>query len=136
MARRPRVVVGGGGPAGLSAGVHLLEGAGEEVAVDLITLGHHAGGKAGSWRDKDGFSVDHGFHAVFGFYSEMRSLAKRSGVDLDAALVSNRGVSTFWDPVTGERHDFKAAHNPLVMAARAASAPGLSGEDRKALATA
>jgi len=32
--------------------------------VTLYTLGHHLGGKATSYRDDDGFSIDHGFHAL------------------------------------------------------------------------
>ena len=57
MARRPRILVVGSGPAGLAAAEHLLDVAGESIELELLTLGHHLGARpapgtfrtAGSW---------------------------------------------------------------------------------------
>jgi isorenieratene synthase len=117
VARSKRILVIGAGPAGLSAGVHLKEDAGARVEVEIISMGHHLGGKAASWRDPAGYSIDHGFHAVFGFYDQMRSLARRAGVDLGDALVSSRGVNHFFDPDTGRLFTNKMHHGALQQLA-------------------
>src|SRR5208282_1066935 len=96
-AKRPRILIIGAGPAGLSAGVHLLEAAGDRIDVEIIAMGHHLGGKAASWRDPEGYSIDHGFHAVFGFYEEMKSLARRADIDLSKALASSKGEFRYYD---------------------------------------
>ncbi|MHB8877613.1 MAG: FAD-dependent oxidoreductase [Myxococcaceae bacterium] len=133
---RPRVVVVGAGPAALSAGIHLLEEAGGELEVELVSMGHQFGGKAASWRDPDGYVIDHGFHAVFGFYEEMKSLLKRAGVNLKTALVPAKGLFRFFDERTGTLEQFKFAHNPLVMLGRYARFPGLSFRERMGLSAA
>jgi uncharacterized protein with NAD-binding domain and iron-sulfur cluster len=133
---RPRILVIGSGPAGLSAGVHLLEAAGKDVDVEIISMGHHMGGKASSWRDPEGYSIDHGFHAVFGFYEEMRSLARRAGIDLKKALVSSKGSFRYYDERSSTVEEFTFAHNPLMMLHRYYHFPGLTWSERNALATA
>ena len=75
--RRTRVLVVGGGPAGLAAAAHLLERAGSaRCRVRLATLGHHFGGKADSWRDSQGRLIDHGLHVILGWYTEMKGLLR------------------------------------------------------------
>lgn len=131
--KRPRILVIGAGPAGLSAGVHLLEQAGGEVDVELVSMGHHFGGKTASWRDSEGYVVDHGFHAVFGFYEETKALARRAGVDLKKALVKSNGLFRYYDERVGRIEEFKFAHHPLVMLGRYGRFPGLSVGERAGL---
>jgi protoporphyrinogen oxidase len=130
---RPRILVVGAGPAGLSAGVHLLEAAGRDIDVEIVSMGHHLGGKASSWRDKDGYSIDHGFHAVFGFYEEMRALARRAGVDLSRALTKANGRFRYFDDRTSTLEEFRFAHNPVVALYRFATFPGVTSSERSAL---
>jgi uncharacterized protein with NAD-binding domain and iron-sulfur cluster len=133
---RPRVLVIGGGPAGLSAGVHLLEAARGRIDVELISMGHHLGGKAASWRDPQGYVIDHGFHAIFGFYEEMKALLRRAGVDLSKALIKSNGEFRFYDERTRRLERFDFAHNPLVMMSRYARFPGLTFSERLQLGAA
>ena len=135
-AKRPRILIIGAGPAGLSAGVHLLEAAGDSIDVEIIAMGHHLGGKAASWRDPQGYSIDHGFHAVFGFYEEMKALARRAGIDLGKALVSSHGEFRYYDARFGTEETFTFAHNPLVMLSRYYNFPGLTQAERDALVAA
>ena len=134
--KRPRILVVGAGPAGLSAGVHLLEKAGRDVSVEIISMGHHLGGKAASWRDPQGFVIDHGFHAVFGFYEEMKGLLRRAGVDLSRALVKSDGLFRYYDERSRRVERFQFAHHPLVMLARYGAFPGLTFSERMQLTAA
>ncbi len=90
-----KVVVVGSGPAGLAAAEALQEEG--DFQVELVTLGHHLGGKASSWRLKDGRTVEHGQHIMFGFYKQLRLLLARSGVDWRQATVSSHGDYTVWE---------------------------------------
>jgi uncharacterized protein with NAD-binding domain and iron-sulfur cluster len=132
---KPRILIIGAGPAGLSAGVHLLEAEGDRIDVEIIAMGHHLGGKAASWRDAEGYSIDHGFHAVFGFYEEMKSLSRRAGINLSKALIPSKGTFRYFDERTESVESFSFAHNPLIMLARYYKFPGLSPADRDALIT-
>lgn len=96
MSDRPRVLVIGAGPAGLAAAAALLERGG--VAVELIHMGHHLGGKAASWTGPEGHLVEHGWHMVLGFYERLRALARRAGVDPEAAFLSMQGKSHLYNP--------------------------------------
>lgn len=73
-----KVIVGGGGLAGLSAATVLAE-AGHEVV--LIERESFAGGRVGCWRSKlasgDSFHMERGFHAFFRQYYNLRSLMQR-----------------------------------------------------------
>jgi hypothetical protein len=135
-AQRPRVLVIGAGPAGLSAGVHLLEAAGRELDVEIISMGHNLGGKNSSWRDAQGYVIDYGFHAVFGFYEATKSLLRRAGVDLSKAMVKSGGVFRFFDERTGRLERFDFAHNPFVMMGRYARFPGTTFAERLQLSAA
>ena len=93
-------VIVGGGLAGLSAGIKLLEER-PRAKVTLYTLGHHLGGKATSYRDDDGFHIDHGFHALPTNYHRLLALLARSGVDRSKTLLLDRGTY-YYDDRTGK----------------------------------
>ena len=96
----PRVVIVGGGLAGLSAGIRLLEKS-PDASVTLYTMGHHLGGKATSYRDEEGFNIDHGFHAMSTNYRRLLGLLARAGVDRSRTLVLDKGTYYF-DEETGQ----------------------------------
>lgn len=99
-----KVLVVGSGPAGLAAAEALLDGSGGRHEVELLTLGHHLGGKAASWRDPQGRVVEHGQHVVLGFYKELRGLLRRSGVRPADTLVSSRGDYLYWEDRDQKSH--------------------------------
>lgn len=74
-----KVLVLGGGLAGLSAAWTLLDRAGDAVEVEVLERGHLFGGKAGSMPhpgpDGKTYDVDHGLHVVFD-YPNMRALLR------------------------------------------------------------
>ena len=89
--KRKKILIFGAGPAGLSAGVHLLEKGGKEnLDVTIVNLDHLLGGKAKSWQDpvfNDGRFYDHGIHFVFGFYKNLRELMAKAGIKEKDVLV-------------------------------------------------
>lgn len=77
---KTKVLILGGGISALSTGIHLLrEGGGAKFEVTLLTLEHRLGGKASSWRTPDGRLMEIGFHAIFGYYKEIRAMLERAG---------------------------------------------------------
>ncbi len=84
-----RVLVVGGGPAGLAAAEALASR--EGVEVTLMAMGHILGGKACSWEREDGLTVEHGQHVLMGFYEELPALLRRSGADPEHTSVPGRG---------------------------------------------
>ncbi|ORV97866.1 FAD-dependent oxidoreductase [Mycobacterium kyorinense] len=75
---RPRVVVVGGGIAGLAAATGLAE---RGVAVEVIERETYLGGRAGGWtehRDGAEFPMNRGFHAFFRQYYNLRALLRRT----------------------------------------------------------
>lgn len=77
---KTKVLILGGGLAALSTGVHLLrEGGGAKFDVTVLTMEHRLGGKASSWRLPDGRLMEIGFHAIFGYYKEIRAMLERAG---------------------------------------------------------
>ncbi len=97
------VVIIGGGLAGISAGITLLENS-KGVDVTIYNMGHHLGGRAMSYRDADGFNIDHGLHGIFSPYDNMRSMLKRAGVKEKDTLVSNHRSCLFYEEKTGKVH--------------------------------
>ncbi|WP_433869471.1 FAD-dependent oxidoreductase [Saccharopolyspora sp. CA-218241] len=96
---RPRVVVVGGGIAGLCAATGLAE---RGVDVELVERRAHLGGRVGGWTEQigDGSSVamSRGFHAFFRQYYNLRGLLRRTDPELrrltavdDYPLVDARG---------------------------------------------
>lgn len=77
LASRPRVVVVGGGIAGLTAATGLAE---RGVAVEVIEREDYLGGRVGGWTDhRDGadLAMNRGFHAFFRQYYNLRALLGR-----------------------------------------------------------
>lgn len=81
--RRPRVLVAGGGIAGLTAAIALAE---RGVEVDLCERLDHLGGRAGGWTttlpDGTRVGMSRGFHAFFRQYYNLRALLRRTDPDL------------------------------------------------------
>jgi isorenieratene synthase len=79
LPRRPRVVVVGGGIAGLAAATGLAE---RGVTVDVIERQPYLGGRVGGWTESlpDGTTVamNRGFHAFFRQYYNLRNLLRRA----------------------------------------------------------
>ncbi len=103
--------------------------------VRLLTLGHHLGGKASSWRDREGRLIDHGQHVVAGFYREMKELLRRATVDVEAHLWSNRGVTHVYEDRDGEVHDLRLSRNPLATLASCMSYSGFTAAELANIAT-
>lgn len=72
-----RVIVAGGGLAGLTAAKRLLE---RGLEVDLYEKRPILGGKVSAWRDGDGDWVESGLHTFFGAYEEIFDLMRELGV--------------------------------------------------------
>jgi uncharacterized protein with NAD-binding domain and iron-sulfur cluster len=83
MADRTRVVILGGGIAGLSAAFELSES--QEYEVTVYTMGWRLGGKGASSRNEAlGNRVEeHGLHLWFGFYENAFDLMRRTYAKLD-----------------------------------------------------
>ncbi|MBI4816115.1 MAG: FAD-dependent oxidoreductase [Deltaproteobacteria bacterium] len=131
---KTRVLIVGGGPSGLAAAARLLEEGESRVSVRLATLGHHFGGKADSWRDAEGRLIDHGQHVVVGWYTEMKALLGRAGVDVSAHLVDNGGHTYVYEPRDGQVHDLELVRNPIAMLFRGLGFSGLSSEEKSNIA--
>ena len=89
------VAVIGGGIAGLVAAAVLSE---RGLRVTLYESNHYLGGKIGSWpvRFKDGFDtqVEHGFHAFFRQYYNLRAFLERIGSDKYLIPIEDYLIST------------------------------------------
>ncbi|MBJ8337733.1 FAD-dependent oxidoreductase [Antrihabitans sp. YC3-6] len=83
LARRPHVVVVGGGIAGLAAATGLAE---RGVSVEVIERESYLGGRVGAWSERtdDGadVSMSRGFHAFFRQYYNLRQLLRRTDPQL------------------------------------------------------
>jgi len=99
LARRPHVVVAGGGIAGLAAATGLAE---RGVRVTLLERERQLGGRVAGWTETtaDGtrLPVSRGFHAFFRQYYNLRALLRRADPGLsrlvpvaDYPLVDDRG---------------------------------------------
>lgn len=89
-AHAPRVAVIGAGLAGLGAACDLAE---RGFAVTLLEQNAYLGGKVGAWRETsaDGveLEVEHGFHAFFRHYYNLRSFLERTGLTKNMVPVAD-----------------------------------------------
>lgn len=119
------VVIVGGGLAGLQAGVELSA---RGFRVTVLERSGSPGGKCKSWRDKrfgpandpakqepdfPGYIREHGTHAVWGFYNNLREFMGRYGWNLKT-MPDGISMYTFLDK-NGDVSYLKPAHwaNPL-----------------------
>lgn len=125
-----RVLVLGAGPAGLSAAERLLEQAAGRVSVHVAHMQDVLGGKAASFRDREGFLVEHGWHMVVGFYDRLFELMARASIDRGEALASMHGDSHCFEPGSNEVYTMNSRGGKLGVAARFTFYKGLPVEDR------
>ncbi len=104
----------GGGLAGVSAAIFLSE---RGFRVKIFEKEKYLGGKVGSWPVKfdDGFStqVEHGFHAFFRQYYNLRNLLKKIDalkhlipIDDYLILTKKHGNYGFKEPQHGSRSEY------------------------------
>ncbi len=125
-----KVLVLGAGPAGLAAAARLLERGEGKVQVHVVHMQDVLGGKAASWRDPEGFLVEHGWHMLVGFYDQLFGLMERAGIDRDEALASMYGDSHCYEPSEERVYTMNSRGGKLAVAARFAFYEGLPIEDR------
>jgi zeta-carotene desaturase len=125
-----KVLVLGAGPAGLSAAARLLERGQGRVRVHVVHMQDVLGGKAASWRDPQGFLVEHGWHMLVGFYDQLFGLMERAGIDRDDALTTMYGDSHCYEPADERVYTMNSRGGKLAVAARFAFYDGLPIEDR------
>lgn len=104
-----RIVIVGGGIASFATAIfahELVPGAKIQVLTDLDR--ERMGGHLASW-DENGFAVEHGFHALFGFYEEAKKLLRKVG----AFNHFKKSPQHIWIHKAGELNRFAIA-NPLA----------------------
>ena len=74
-----KVLVGGGGLAGLAAAKQLVDAG---YAVEILEKRPMLGGKWSSWKDENGDWIETGLHVFFGAYDEIFTLMKELGIKL------------------------------------------------------
>jgi hypothetical protein len=129
---KTRVLVIGAGPAGLAAAARLLERGRDRLAVRVVHMGHHVGGKAASYVDAQGRKTEHGWHMVLGFYDRMRALMRSAGVDPSRELATMGCVSHPYEPWSGRVHTLNGSGDRASFAARFATYDGMPLGDRLA----
>ncbi len=72
-----RVIIGGGGLAGLAAAKRLVDAG---YQVEILEQRPILGGKVSSWRDADGDWIESGLHVFFGAYVEIFDLMREIGI--------------------------------------------------------
>jgi 15-cis-phytoene desaturase len=106
---RKRVVIAGGGLAGLTAAKRLLD-AGHEV--ELLEGRAILGGKASAWRDDGGDWVESGLHVFFGAYQEIYQLMRELQI-YDNVLWKEHVLTYTLDQ--GERFEFRTMNAPSPL---------------------
>ncbi len=106
---RKKVLIGGGGLAGLAAGKQLID-AGYEV--EILEKRDILGGKWSAWKDADGEWIETGLHVFFGAYDEIFTLMKDLGI-YDRILWKDHVLTYTLEQ--GERFDFRTAKLPSPL---------------------
>jgi 15-cis-phytoene desaturase len=106
---RPRVVVCGGGLAGLAAAKTLVD---NNFEVELLEQRAILGGKVSAWRDDDGDWIETGLHVFFGAYEEIYALMKEIGI-YDRILWKEHKLT--YTLSGGERFSFRTTTLPSPL---------------------
>lgn len=116
---KKRVLILGGGLAGLAAGLEILDRAGERYAVTLVCMEGRLGGKAASWRLPDGRYMETGFHSLFGYYTAVPKLLERCGrsVSDERWFTDNGGVHRIYDAGANAVNTLRVPSGPLDLRA-------------------
>lgn len=119
MSGKKKVLVLGGGLAGLAAGLEILDRAGETHEVTLVCMEGRLGGKAASWRLPDGRYMETGFHSLFGYYTAVPALLARCGrrVSDERWFTTNEGVHRIYDAGANAVNTVRVPRGPLDLAA-------------------
>lgn len=80
--RKKDAIVVGGGLAGLSAAVQLVEKGKDVVVLEYMP---HLGGRTANWNEK-GMEVESGLHRYIGYYTALPTLLGKAGIDLDKII--------------------------------------------------
>jgi 15-cis-phytoene desaturase len=104
-----KVLIGGGGLAGLATAVRLLD-AGYEV--EILEKRDVLGGKWSAWKDADGEWIETGLHVFFGAYDEIFTLMRKLGL-YENILWKDHVLTYTLDE--GERFDFRTAQLPSPL---------------------
>ncbi len=107
--QRKKVIVGGGGLAGLAAAKRLVDAG---YQVELLEKRDVLGGKWSSWKDEDGEWIETGLHVFFGAYDEIFTLMRELGI-YDRILWKDHVLTYTLDE--GERFDFRTAKLPSPL---------------------
>lgn len=89
-----RVVIAGGGLAGLTCAKLLVEASHSVTVVEGLPF---LGGRASTWTDEDGDPLEQGLHLFLGAYSEFRAVLRDIGSDPSSVLAWTTRVR-FQDP--------------------------------------
>ena len=95
---RPRVVIAGGGIAGLAAAQVLADA---RFEVTVVEKAESCGGRCSSYFDEElGHTVEHGIHGVFPRYRNLRALFREAGIADGIFTDEDHGVAgpgrTMW----------------------------------------
>ncbi len=104
-----KVLIGGGGLAGLAAAKCLVD-----AGYDVTVLEKRAvlGGKWSSWKDSDGEWIETGLHVFFGAYDEIFALMRELGI-YDRILWKEHVLTYTLEQ--GARFDFRTAKLPSPL---------------------
>lgn len=125
-----RVAIIGAGPAGLAAAARVLEKGGGEVAVTILHMGHHFGGKAATYQDAKGEHIEHGWHMVLGFYHRMKALMARAGVSFEKSFSTMHHMSHCYERFSDQLHRIDGSGGDLRVIGRFMGYDGLPTLDR------
>lgn len=109
-----RVVVVGGGLAGMSAALELAE---RGAAVTLVEAASHLGGKLGGWPievDGETYPMEHGFHGFFAQYYNLDDVIRR--LELDDGFVAAPSYPMLFRDGEPENFEPGSAGFPLNLA--------------------